>query len=713
MNQPDDYASLMEQGSALHTAGQAERALVAFERALALQPGDADAASACAAMLSGAGQAAAAYRVLQTARSQLLASADGAANLAIAAEDCGHWEDARAAYARALELDPDHPRALNNTALAAARAGDWDTAITRLQRCREHTPGEAQTWLNLADVLVAARRFDDAVSLLVSAIAGFGPHPALQVRHALARAFAGQIDQAQQALDGFDSAQRSILKQLLEQAAAGSRRTVRKAVAGLPDAFDLFCQQAFDAMQVCDWRDHDRLTAAIREMEARAERTGQYRDGRDAQFYGLLLPLREEELAQLRSRSIAAIGRDLATPIAAFAETRSRHRDRRIHVGLAVQSLKDPRIANALVAQLQAHDHSRFAVHVYSPTPAPDLAFTEQLASLCAGAVEIGHMTDDEAVGRMRIDELDLFVDMAFDTPWCRPEIPERRVAPVQIRQTTWHRHHPPRPCEYNMSDRFVHPDGLPIGPYGAVVRLPHTCWLATNNDAPQDGQVDRAAVGLPPGGLVLCTLVAPLMVDPETFATWMEILRALPDAVWWLPAYDLPAQRNLAAAARAAGIDASRLVFMQRWARAQLLARIGLADLFVDTLRFNANHGLADALRMGLPAVSCAGNSMASRLGGSILHAAGLADCVSASKERLVQQVLRLGRDPAARAALRQRLADEQARAPLFEPQARVREWEWAWTEMVRRHQAGLPPCAFDVPDQSLPQAAPVALSP
>lgn len=713
MNLSDDYASLMEQGSALHAAGQPERALVAFELALGLQPGDADAASACAAMLSGAGQAAAAYRVLRTARAQLLASADGAANLAIAAEDCGLWDDAHAAYARALELDPNHPRALNNTALAAARAGDWDTAITRLQRCTERTPGEAQTWLNLADVLVAARRFDDAVSLLANAIAGFGPHPELQVRHTLALAFAGQIDQAQQAMDGFDSARRAVLKQLLQQAGAVSSRTVRKAASRVPDAFDLFCQQAFDAMQVCDWRDHDRLTEVIREMEARAERTGRYRDGRDAQFYGLLLPLHEDELAQLRTRSIAAIGRDLATPMAPFAATRSRHRDQRIHVGLAVQSLKDPRIANALVAQLQAHDRSRFAVHVYSPTPAPDLAFTGQLGGLCAGAIEIAHMTDDEAVGRMRIDELDIFVDMAFDTPWCRPEIPERRVAPIQIRQTTWHRHHPPRPCDYNMSDCFVHPDGLPIGLYGAVVRLPHTCWLATNDDTPQDPVAERSSMGLPQDALVLCTLVAPLMVDPQTFASWMDLLRELPGSVWWLPAYDLPAQRKLAAAARTAGIDGSRLVFMQRCARAQMLARIPLADLFVDTLRFNANHGLVDALRMGLPALTCSGNNMASRLGGSIVRAAGLADCVSSSTDSWKRQVVKLGRDPAARAVLRQRLADARATAPLFQPGARVREWEWAWTEMVRRHQAGLLPCAFDVPDQSMPQAGRATLSP
>lgn len=703
MTRPADYDQRMAHGAALHAAGQVERALVEFEQALVLRPGDADAASACAALLAGSGQPVAAYRTLLTARAQLLATADGATNLAIAAEDCGQWAEAQAAYGRALELDPDHPRALNNTALMAARAGDWDTAVVRLQRCLALAPEDPQCWVNLGDVLVSARRFDAAASLLADAIERFGMHPALRVRHTLALAFGGQLEPAQQQLDRFDPAQAAMLRDLLQHAAAASGRTVRQAPLQLPDARELFCQQAFEAMQHCDWRDHDRLTTVIRAMEAEAVRTGRFRDGRDTQFYGLLLPLHEDELAALRVRSIAAIERNLATPMAPFVATRSRHRDTRIHVGLAVQSLKDPRVANALVAQLQAHDRDRFAIHVVSPTPDPDLRFTGHLASLCAGAVEIGHMTDDEAVGRLRIDELDVFVDMAFDTPWCRPEIPQRRVAPVQIRQTTWHRHHPPSPCDYNMSDRFVHPDGLPMAPYGAVVRLPHTCWLATNDDQPQGPLPERAALGLPPEGLVLCSLVAPLMVDPQTFAAWMQMLQRLAGAVLLLPAYPPLARQHLAQAAAAAGIDPARLVYLPRGTRPEMLARIALADLFVDTLRFNANQGLVDALRMGVPALTCAGNNMASRLGASILAAAGLPGGIYTSVDAWIAQVVHLGLDAAARDGLRQSLAAAKATAPLFQPVARVREWEWAWAEMVRRWREGVAPAAFDVPDLSL----------
>ena len=322
-------------------------------------------------------------------------------------------------------------------------------------------------------------------------------------------------------------------------------------------------------------------------------------------------------------------------------------------------------------------------------------------------------MSTDEAVGRIRIDTLDLFMDMAFYTPLCRPEITVRRVAPVQIRQCTWHRHHPVNSCAYNIVDRFVLPDGFDDAPFGPVVRLPQTCWLSTNTDGAPSPPPPRAELGLPNGALVLCALVPPLMVDPQTFALWMDMLRQLPQAVLWLPSYPAVARKNLSDAARAAGIDVTRIIYLPNGTRAQTLARIQAADLFVDPLRFNANYGLVDALRMGVPAVSCAGNNMASRLGGSIIRAAGLPECVVDSPQDLLNKVVGLGQNGTALAALRSRLTAQQATAPLFDPRARISEWEWMWAEMIERQRSGSAPVAFDVSPQPVSEAARVVVKP
>ncbi len=133
-------------------------------------------------------------------------------------------------------------------------------------------------------------------------------------------------------------------------------------------------------------------------------------------------------------------------------------------------------------------------------------------------------------------------------------------------------------------------------------------------------------------------------MVDPQSFGQWMETLWALPQSVLWPPAYVPVARNNLMAAATAAGIDNCHLVLQQRASRAQALARLPLADLSIDTVCLDANQALVDTLRMGVPALNCTGQNMASRLGGCIVRAAGLAECVVSSPSAIVREVVRLG---------------------------------------------------------------------
>lgn len=699
---PEDSQSWMQRGAQLHAEGRLEQALIAFEQALALAPDDVNAASACATLLSALSRPAAAYKALLSVEAALLQTADGAANLAIAAESCGDLARASMAYQRALALDPLHARALNNVGLMAAAQGQWEAALACARKCLAQDPGHAPYHVNLSDYLCGARRYPEALAALEAAALRFPHDLDIRIRGAAVLAFNGDFDASREASQRFDADTLAYFRDFLGRAIAPAYldHKLRLPQGELPDARQLYCGQVYEAMTVCDWRENERLTATLRQMLDECLRTGRRRDWRDAQFYGLMLDMDENELAQVRNVSVAKISESVKTALPPFARRAAPvgRRDERIQVGMAVQSLRDERHAHALKRQLALHDSSRFAIHVYSPTRHPELAHAEMLKPHAASVTEIAHMSDVEAAGRMRLDQLDLFVDMAFDTAWCRPEIPELRVAPVQLRQLTWHRHNPPRPCDYNMSDRFVHPDGLDLAPYGAVVRLPHSCWLAAHDETPEPGWDSREQAGLPADALVLCATVPSVMLDPASFAAWMKILRSLPDAVLWLPAYSLAIAANLVREANAAGVHESRLIFTHRLTRAQSLACLRHADLFLDTLRFNANLGLEDALRMGVPALSCAGESMASRLGGSIIRAAGLPQCVMESRPAYVAEALRLGRDPQALQQLRQSLQAGKAAAPLFDLPARVREWESAWAAMAERSRAGLPPTAFDV---------------
>lgn len=707
-----DHASWMQLGARLHAEGQAEKALLAFENARALQPQDVNTASACAAVLSSLARPLAAYNTLLAVKDGLLATADGAANLAIAAETCGDMEGAQQAYQRALALEPDHLRSLNNTGLLAAASSQWGLAVSQARQCVALAPALADHHAHLSDALCGARRYAQALEVVAAALQRFPQEPALLSRRIVILAFQGQLDQADAARAELDAAGQHHLEDFLANW-SGSAVPSGAAPATLPDNAELYWTQAFEAMSTCDWRGLDELTDTLRQLLAADLRQGRQRDWHDAAYFCQMLALQEDELAAMGKPVAMAADAPARGHLKPFVYRKNPavRQDDRIHVGLAIPDWGDKHQLPALAQQLVLHDASRFAFHLYSSTPLASAQHTSLDLSPASTVVELGHMTDAEAAGRIRLDQLDIFVDMTFGTSHCRSNIAALRVAPVQLQQPARHRRHMPGVYDYTVSDTWVHPEAPGPSAWGAVARLPLTCWFATAPDICMPEEASRQVCGLPEDRLVLSSLLAPVNLDPQSFAAWMKILRSLPDAVLSLAAYDLGTATQLAREAEAAGVNPGRLLFSAPMDRARMLTALGHSDLFLDTLRFNAGEGLVDALRLGVAAISCSGHNMASRMGGSILRAAGLPECIFDSPHAYVAAAIRMGRNPQAPQALRQQRRAAVLGAPLFDLAARAREWETAWTVMVERSRAGQPAAAFDLPPSASLDRVPVRL--
>jgi protein O-GlcNAc transferase len=698
-----DVAGLLKSGSSLHLSGSLEEALIVFEKALALAPQDVNVRSACATVLTELSRPEAAYATLLGVEQQLLESADGTINLAIAAENCQQLDRALALYRAAIQLDPGNLRALNNIAILAAASNNWDVAVEHARRCVDLQPGYLPFRTHLVDFLCGARNYPEALRALALASATFAGERALRIRLVCVEALSGHFKESQSAWLALGEEERLLYRRFLSDAhlvSAGTEDSVCRPQLKDPDAWQLYAAQAFNALEAGDWRDSEELTRHLRSALEAGKTSGAGQDWRDAQFYGTVLGLDEDELAAMRKLSIAHIVAHTASRLPAFVHRGPPpgRKDDRIQIGLAVRGLNDARNLHALKRQLAAHDGSRFALHVYSPTRHPDPAHAEALSTHGVQLVETAHFSDMEFAARVRLDRLDLFMDMTFNTGWCRPEVAAIRVAPVQLRHLTWHRHHAPGPWEYSLSDRFVHPDGLDMAGYGEVVRLPHSCWLAAHDETTSAPPPSREALGLPGEGLLLCAGVHPAKIDPLTFRLWMKILRSLPDALLWLPRCDALSANHLRREADAAGVGRGRLLFGVSGRRTEALEGMKHVDLFLDSLRFNANIGMEDAMRLGVPAITLAGDSMASRMGGSILQAAGYCQGIFSTPEAYVAEAIRLGRDPALLGQRKAELQAAAATAPLFDLASRVQELERAWEQMVSRSRAGLAPVAFDV---------------
>jgi predicted O-linked N-acetylglucosamine transferase (SPINDLY family) len=127
-------------------------------------------------------------------------------------------------------------------------------------------------------------------------------------------------------------------------------------------------------------------------------------------------------------------------------------------------------------------------------------------------------------------------------------------------------------------------------------------------------------------------------------------------------------------------------------------LARLSLADLFLDTAPYNAHTTAIDALWAGLPVLTLIGNSFASRVAASALNAAGLPDLITKTAAAYEALALGLARDPAQLQAIRTKLAEGRRTAPLFDTAAFTRDLEAAFVGMWERQQRGEPPTALAV---------------
>ncbi|MES2413638.1 MAG: hypothetical protein V4614_07535 [Pseudomonadota bacterium] len=686
------FASLMECGGQFHQEGLLPQAQAAFEAALLTSPGDLDATSALATMLSLQGLHHAAFRVLQDVEEAMLQSADGAANLAIAAENCKDVSRAYSAYERALQLDPNNLRALRNVALIAARLLQWKRAIACASKCVELEPEQLVHHQNLSDFLTGARRYPEALQALDQAEKLFPGYLDITVRRITVLAFSGHIEQSDKLKTQLDGDGKRHLNEFLATSLKNSANSACAATA-----VQLFATQAFAAMEECDWRDSSRLTDLFRQI------AGDSPAGtRDSPFYALALDLDESELMRIHEGSISESVASFASldgKSGLSSRTQAfRSNDKRIRIGFAVHHLHQ---LPALKQQLALCDSTRFAFHAYS-FPPPAQPFVRDALQPVTAVVEMAHMTDAEAIARIRLDSLDVYMDTAPDARSYRPSVAVARVARVQLRHHNWYRTPAASPWDYTVSDSFVDPEASEAQPGSALIRMPFSCWLPVHaaeaaHMPPLSSTPERESAGLPLDKLILCVAAPPAAIDELSFSLWLEILRSLPDTILWLPACPPAAAANLARAATSHGIDEQRLLFSQPMRRDEMLARMACADIVLDTLRLNDAQVVHDALQLGVPVISYAGTSMASRMSGSILQAANLLQCVNSSPANYVAEVVRLGRHPESLSSLRQQVSQSQKAQP-FDLASRMREWESAWSQMVERDHSGLPPASFDV---------------
>ncbi|MBI4182745.1 MAG: tetratricopeptide repeat protein [Proteobacteria bacterium] len=699
--EPANADALHFLGVAALQAGRLAEAEESIRHALRVSPAYAAAHANLGLVLHGQGKHEAAIASFRRALHHDRRAAGTHSNLGLALAESGRIAEAEAAYRAALALDPGHVETHNNLGNLLRSRGRFAEARRHLDRAVALMP-VAATLASLGTLLLAEGRPADAAALFETALGKDAGHAEAWNNRGIALLDLGRAAEAEgcyrRALalkpESADI-EANLATALLEQDRGGEAVPhFRAALARAPGHGEALSGLVWALQNDCRWEGLEGLSGRLLDLvRQKLAQEGAWCGL--APFRSLALPTTPaEQLAIARNYALTRLG----PPAEGGPRPAPRAAGGRLRVGYLSADFHAHATMTLMGDLFALHDRGAVEVFAYSLGPDDGGAERRRVERESDRFVELRGTGDPEAAARIAADRLDLLVDLKGYTRGNRARILALRPAALQVSWLGYPGTLGAGFIDYAIADAVVTPPALAPHFAEAIVRLPH-CYQMNPALAPDDSPAPtRADCGLPEKGVVFCSFNNSYKITPEVFARWMAILRRVPGSALWLLAPRPEVAANLAGAAGAAGIDAGRLVLAPRAGNRAHLARLGLADLFLDTRPVGAHTTARDSLRAGVPVLTSPGETFASRVAASLLAAVGLSELAVPDLESYEELAVALAGDRERRAELRRRLAEGRAKGPLFDPRRFVRGLEAAYREMRRLHEAGERPRAITI---------------
>jgi predicted O-linked N-acetylglucosamine transferase (SPINDLY family) len=571
-------------------------------------------------------------------------------------------DEAVMSYAEALRLRPDFVQALHNQVAALSALGRYGEALGNCNRAVALQPDYAEAYHNRGSALSALNRYEEAVASYTQALA-------------LKPTFTAALQN-----------RGSVLAFLTrhEEAARDFARTLE-----IDPAFPYTKGMLVNSLlHCCDWREYDPIIGGLNASARAGERC--------AEPFPFLIASDSAEAQLVCARTFVA---DKCPPASPPLWRGERYAHERIRVAYASADLHEHATAHLMAGMFEGHDRSRFETFGISFGPDAPSPMRDRLRDAFEHFIDARERTAREIAELLRELEIDIAVDLKGYTYDARSEVFAWRAAPIQVNYLGYPGTMGADYFDYLIADEVVIPATAATDYVESVVRLPDSYQVNDSKRQIAERVPSREDAGLPATGFVFCSFNNTYKITPQVFDIWMRLLARVDGSVLWLLEGNAAAPVNLRREAAARGIAPERLVFAQRIALPEHLARHRLADLFLDTLPVNAHTTASDALWAGLPLVTCLGTTFAGRVAGSLLRAVGMPELVTASVDEYEKLAFQLALDPRRLAAMRAGLERNRAHAPLFDTERFTRHIEQAYSTMWRRQQDGQPPASFTVP--------------
>ncbi len=687
---PRDVHAWFLLGACNHRANKLEDALQALEQALSIEPRHIQARCVKGIVLSDMGRRQEAMHVFRKALHLAPTDAQLLLNMGVLSEQMGDLSVALERYDAALKHQPEYAPVLLNRGALLLRMGRLDEALTNNKRLAELHPDWEHAQFNLGEVLTVLGRWEEALAAYEHAVLIAPRSAKFHFAAGLALSMLKRFDQAQREFIATQKIDPATFDQSISNAAALAEGDLRQF---MPEVIYLIKEAS--RLDTCDWNNWDRYVGDFGSLIDSAH--GQQEELAEPAlvFRACALPISRDASLAL-AISVAARIAEKVAPLSPF--TQYKKRIGKLRVGYVSPDFRVHPIATVTRRLYVLHDRDKFEVYGYSLRTGDDSGIRRDIETGCDVFRELDGLDDRAAAEIIHRDGVDILIDLAGYTRFCRPEIFALRPAPLQASYVGMLHTTGANFIDYFLADPVIVPEAASRFFIEKIVYLPNSYFMFDNQQEISAQKLSREELGLPEQGFVFCCHNTNYKITPRDFDIWMRLLKRVEGSVLWLYKGSDAVVTNLRKEAEARGVNPDRLVFVTLAPNALYLARYRMADLFLDTAFYNAQTTAAEALWAGLPVLTCQGETMASRVASGLLTAAGLEELITGSPQEYEDRAYHLATHADELHQIREKIAANRLSMSIFDTERQVRNLEAAYQAMWQRYQTGQGPESFQV---------------
>ena len=692
---PDFFEALNNRGVILQQLYRFQPAVADFEKALAIKPGDFDARLNRAGVLRDMNRLEEALLLTEELAAERPDLPEARNNLGTVLHRMKRHREALGSFDRALALRPGDGEALYNRGIALQGLNRHEEALAAFDSILAGKPDFAEAIHGRGNSLWMLNGPAAALECFDRALMAKENYPEALNSRGLALAVLRRPDEAlasySRALgirpDFAEAlANRGNLRWQHAKNYEGAVGDLEAALAADPDYAYARGDLLHLHMHACAWGNFEQDVAIVEDGVGTGKK--------------IVRPFIYQAVATSPSalKTCSKIYADDLYPQAADAPAKTRGGQRKLRIGYMSGEFREQATAYLAAGLYELHDKDQFDIIALDTGTDDGSPMRKRLEAAFSKMIKLSDESDKGAAEKIAAEEIDILVNLNGYFGDGRMGICAHRPAPIQVNYLGFPATLEADYVDYIIADRVVIPENEHDCYSEKIVTLPHSYQVNDNRRAVPEAGATRAGHGLPEDAFVFCNFNQSYKLTPSMFSLWVRLLKQVEGSVLWLLESNPWQAQNLRAELTRQGVAPDRIIFAPMISPQKHLARLGLADLFLDSLPYNAHTTASDALWAGVPLLTCLGGAFPGRVAASVLEAAGMPELITGSLAEYEALALALARDKNRLSSLRQRLQQNRGTSPLFNTNAYRRGLESAYRTMWELHRKGEGPVDFAV---------------